>query len=242
MWIYGLEWALQSTASCHADLASIPQLRPVSFLHRNILPILQRIVNTISEKMCSFQQWQDYVVPHVQALLHMASWMRLLSKPDPQWIQRAHLLVMPTLTLIVPGTTRYGLLYVQTLLPAATLQQQTALHYWTTAILVQNILLCFHGILRYIPFSTHALLILWCGLYLGSEQTHSLLQHELQALGLLPQTTHNNNNNNSVPLTARMVQRVLRSLPSANENDEPTKRIVPTETKSRQKRQDISAG
>jgi hypothetical protein len=69
-----------------------------------------------------------------------------------------------------------------------------------------------------IPFSTHAVFLLWCHLQYTSAGYYNVLEQELQAFGLLPQGKADIVSVDQT-ITATMLRSLAKSLPSAVGDD-----------------------
>lgn len=154
--------------------------------------------------------------------------MRLLSDHSQTqlltMLEYAHPFLVPAITLLMPGfITEYGVLYVKTIVPAAKLKVPTtvslsqtmdALQYWILHALLSGLLSWWSGLLWWIPFSTHAVFIVWCHLQYTSAGYYTILEQELQAFGLLPQGKADVVSVDKT-ITATMLRSLAKSLPSA---------------------------
>jgi hypothetical protein len=230
IWIYGMSSILTSTASSDADLQRSYMVRPLPFLTRRVAPVVQHIFHTTSH-LVSPELWAT-VVERIKSFLSIAVMMRLLSEHSQgqllTMLEYAHPFLVPAITLLMPGfITEYGVLYVKTIVPAAKLKVPTtvslsqtmdALQYWILHALLSGLLSWWSGLLWWIPFSTHAVFLLWCHLQYTSAGYYNVLEQELQAFGLLPQGKADIVSVDQT-ITATMLRSLAKSLPSAVDDD-----------------------
>ena len=230
LWIYGMSYILTSTAMSEADLQRSYMVRPLPFLSKSLSPVVHKIFQTTSN-LISPEAWTS-LVDKVKSFLNIAVVVRLLSPSSQtrllQWLEYAHPFLVPAITLLMPGfITEYGVLYVNTIVPSARVvptkslaQTMDSLQYWILHALLSGLLSWWSGLLWWIPFSTHAIFILWCHLQCTSDAYYNILERELQAFGLLPKGKVN-----VVPvdqtITATMFRTLTKSLPSASSHPGP---------------------
>jgi hypothetical protein len=226
LWIYGLSSVLTSTASSDADMQRSYVVRPLPFLSQKLLPSVRNFYQSTSHTI-STDSW-DSLVKRAESFLNVAVMVRLISESTQKRIMEllkySHPFLVPAITLLMPGfITEYGVLYVNTIIPAAknvTSLSETAasLQYWVLHILFSAILSSCSNVLWWIPFSTHVTFVLWCHLQYTSCRYYTILEQELQAFGLLPKGEAD-----VVPVdqtvTAIMFRAIAKSLPSASQLD-----------------------
>ena len=223
LWIYGMSYVLTSTAMSEADMQRSYMVRPLPFLSKRLSPVVKTIFQATSN-VISPATWAS-LVDKVKSFLSIAVTVRLLS-PHSQTrllllLEYAHPFLVPAITLFMPGfITEYGVLYVNTIVPSAKVprslaQTMDSLQYWILHALLSSLLGWWSGLLWWIPFSSHAIFILWCHLQYTSAGYYNVFERELQAFGLLTQ-----GNATVVPvdqtLTATMFRTLTKSLPSAS--------------------------
>ena len=205
------------------------ETKPLPLLYQRAVPLVQLVYNAVSNAIPE-NLWQT-VVEKATSILDIAVMVKLLSKESQEWLvhvlQESRPVLPPALTLFMPGfVTEYGVLYVQTIVPCAkctcstTLEERMAwLEYWVLHGLVAGVVSWWSPILWWIPFSTHAVFVLWCHLQIPktTRAWYNVLEEELQAFGLLESTTETNVPAVEFTRTASMLRRLASSLPSASD-------------------------
>ncbi len=204
------------------------ETKPLPLLYHRAVPLVQLVYNAVSNAI-STSLWQN-VVEKASSILDLAVMIKVISKDTQEWmvhlLQESRPVLPPALTLFMPGfLTEYGVLYVKTLVPCAkctcskTCEERMAwLEYWVLHGLVAAILTWWSPILWWIPFSTHAVFLLWCHLQIPktTKSWYNILEEELQAFGLL-ESTKNVPPSVESTRTASMLRRLASSLPSASD-------------------------
>jgi hypothetical protein len=258
LWIYGLGSVLTSTASSDADMERTYLVRPLPFLMNRISPLLQTLYKAISEQIIVTPSMWNVICEKAKSFLNIAVMMRLLSESTQDRLlaslAQAHPFVVPAISLLLPSfLTKYGVLYVKTIVPSAkasllsnsTKRNKNAvlslenhmvtLQYWVVHVIVSGTLSWWSGLLWWIPFSTHLIFLLWCHLQVVTASGaaaatkkqqgdncyyyYSILEQELQAFGLLPKGTAEQVMAVDKTVTATMLRRLAKSLPSASDDD-----------------------
>jgi hypothetical protein len=193
----------------------LPEGRPLQVLHDSYLqPAVEYLHDTISGAVPP-DAWETYIVSNVRRLLSalVLVWMMQQETANAilHVVQESRSLVVPAVTLFMPYfVTAYGVVYVQYGLSlaksaAATVQQQQQaqrqqhgdkstsscqrwLSYWVLHCALVAVLHRLQGILWWIPFSTHAIFILWCALSIprNIDFVYQFVCDELRAFAILP--------------------------------------------------------
>ena len=196
VWIYCLPLIQPETIAGQR----LPEGRPLRVLCSVLGPYSQRLVDTVSGAVPE-QFWRTQVVSYASQIAALMKLVRLLTQPTADWllhmVEEGRGLFIPALTLMTPGMlTKYGVVYVQFVLPTAKSHSRQRnidvtllwLQYWVINAGVDAILSYFSSLLWFVPFSTHGIFCLWC--YLSLPRTikswYGVLESELKLLGLLP--------------------------------------------------------
>lgn len=226
VWLFGMEYMLSNTSKD----AFMTHAIPGNLIKRFVTPILLLIHEKISE-LVPHGLWDKWVVSNARNILGGFVFIKMVSEQSRDWLlhvlEEARAVVVPAITLLMPGfITSFGVAYVQYVVPSAKSAQAKGdaaklvyLQYWVLNCAVAGLLSWFSGILWWIPFSNHAIFVLWS--YLSFPQTirtyYDVLEAELVAFGLL------NGSGESIEMndtkTARLLQAVFSRLPSAVDND-----------------------
>uniref|UniRef100_A0A7S2Y997 Uncharacterized protein n=1 Tax=Entomoneis paludosa TaxID=265537 RepID=A0A7S2Y997_9STRA len=191
IWIYALPFIQpQSIAG-----QGLPEGRPLRVICSYLGPYSRRSAEAISG-VIPVEFWQNKVVAFARQLLSALVLVRVVKQPTSDvlvhMLEEGRGLVIPFLTLMTPGfLTRYGVVYVQHFLSIAKSSNGETtlwLRYWVLHALVDGTLYHFSSILWWIPFSTHAIFVLWCYLSLPRTITHwyDVVETEFKHFGLLP--------------------------------------------------------
>eukprot|EP00980_Cylindrotheca_fusiformis_P011473 scaffold2659_cov107-Cylindrotheca_fusiformis.AAC.16 len=177
-------------------------------------------------------------VQRLRALGHRGSQMLVLfgivSQERLEWMNAKFrngnpAIIAPVATLVIPGTSTLGLLYLQWILPASRSLRCKDELYWMKYWIVQGVLL--HGVLDYITYQLPYLLqvalmwkswmlLLWIGIHHEQwvvDTAYAFFESELEGFGLL-EASKINEQANMNPLETQTVQflkEVLKKLPSA---------------------------
>jgi hypothetical protein len=225
LWIFGLPGSLTSAS---IDPKKGYESRPLPLIYNKLSPVLLAIYKMISNAVPE-TIW-DTVCEKSKSVLSICVMVRLLSEDTKDHLihilVEARPLLPPAMTLFSPFTSM-GVLYVKSVVPAAkhvtfkTLStQMDALEFWVLHTLLSGLLQWWSGLLWWIPFSSHAVFLLWCHVQIpkSCSRYYNLLEEELQAFGLLEKGDKELEVHSSI--TARVVTRWINSLPSASESEE----------------------
>ena len=236
VWLFAMEKIIGAAVVEEESLMA--KAMPLALIHEHVAPLLLEFDAVVAESV-SRKTWMSLVHSKAQRILEVLVMLKIISEERKEWLlhvlEESRTLLLPSLSLFMPSfITSFGVAYVQFIVPSAksaralkAAQQRSKfsfeqkeeyellyLQYWVVHCLVSGLLAYFAGILWWIPFSTHAIFILWCHLSLPKSilQSYCVLEMELLAFGLLP-------GESSVELhetrTARVLQAVYSRLPSA---------------------------
>lgn len=205
------------------------ETRPIPLLYQRAVPVVTAIYKAVSHAIPE-AFWQS-VVDKASSFLDIAVMIKLLSESTKDWLihvlEEARPVLPPAITLFMPGfITEYGVVYVKTLVPCAKCSQAISLsqkmqwlEYWVLHGLLSCFLTWWAPILWWIPFSTHAIFLLWCNLQIPNttRKCYNAFEEELQAFGLLEKGEKNLQVEQTV--TASVFRRLASSLPSASDAD-----------------------
>eukprot|EP00540_Astrosyne_radiata_P023332 CAMPEP_0116853716 /NCGR_PEP_ID=MMETSP0418-20121206/18103_1 /TAXON_ID=1158023 /ORGANISM="Astrosyne radiata, Strain 13vi08-1A" /LENGTH=560 /DNA_ID=CAMNT_0004486221 /DNA_START=273 /DNA_END=1955 /DNA_ORIENTATION=+ len=230
VWIFGLSSVLTQTASNDSDRRRSYETRPLKILIRRIQPIVVKIYNGTSE-IITEATWKK-ISDKVSSFLQLAVMVRLLSEKRKDQIlhiiEHSHAVLVPAVTLLMPGFAKYGVLYIQSIVPSfqscrvldspSLSDRMGRLEYWVLHVFVNGVLEWWGGLLWWIPFSMHAIFVLWWHLQTPRVSKHwfDVLEDELQAFGLLGSGKVRVEDT----VTATVLQAVVQSLPSGATEEE----------------------
>jgi hypothetical protein len=277
LWIYIMPYLQpESIHSGGKYYTELPDGRPLQVLHdMYVQPAVQCWYMTISGAV-PHDAWETWVVQTVRRVTGALVLVWIVSQETADWI--LHLvvegrsLVVPAVTLFMPYfITAYGVSYVQFGLSmhksaAAILEwqqehdvtslssssssacQRVWLSYWVLHCAFVAILQRLNGLLWWIPFSTHAIFVLWCALSIPRHVDYlfDLACDELRAFSILPPSRRhretkslssnldNDDGNGTTTLdddaaaavawqetkTAKCLQWIWERLPKANSNND----------------------
>jgi hypothetical protein len=227
VWLFGMEYMLSNTPKD----TFMAQAVPGNLIKRFVTPFLLQLHEKISE-LVPHHLWDKWVVSNARNILGGFAFIKMVSEQTRDWLlhvlEEARAVIVPAITLLMPGfITSFGVTYVQYIVPSARSAQAKGdaaklvfLQYWVLNCAVTGLLNWFSGILWWIPFSNHAIFILWS--YLAFPHTignyYDVLESEFIAFGILK------GNGDSVDVnetkTAKLIQALFNRLPSAAENDD----------------------
>jgi hypothetical protein len=225
VWLFGMEYMLSNTSRD----AFMAQAMPFTLVKRFVTPFLLLFHEKMSE-LVPCDLWDKWVVSNARNILGGFVFIKIVSEHTRDWLlhvfEEARAVIVPAITLLMPGfITSVGVAYVQYIVPSAKSAQATGdavklvyLQYWILNCALTGLLNWFSGILWWIPFSNHAIFILWS--YLAFPHTicnyYDVLESELIAFGLLKGF------GDSVDVketkTAKLIQALVNRLPSAAES------------------------
>jgi len=230
LWIYGLP-LIQPQAIAGQEL---PEGRPLRVLCKWLRPQAKRTMEAVSGAI-PLDFWQDRIVGYTKTILAGLVLVRALKQPTSDWLvhllEEGRPLVIPALTLLMPGVlTGYGIVYVQYFLSIAKTSTQKKslrlwLRYWVLNALIDATLQHFSSLLWWIPFSNHAIFVLYCYLSLPKTVDHwyTAMETEMKKFGLL--IYHDNTGDELSSMedshTARFLAWVWGMLPKAAEDKSP---------------------
>jgi hypothetical protein len=227
VWLFGMEYVLSNTSKD----AFMAQAMPGNLIKRFVTPLLLLLHEKISD-LVPHNLWSKWVVSNARNILGGFVFIKLVSEQTRDWLldvlEEARAVIVPAITLLMPGfITSFGVAYVQYIVPSAKSAQAKGdaaklvyLQYWVLNCALTGLLDWFSSILWWIPFSNHAIFILWS--YLALPHTirnyYDVLESELIAFGLLKGSGDSVDVNETK--TARLIQALFSRLPSAAENDD----------------------
>ena len=234
IWVFGMERILGNTTKD----AFLAEALPLRLIQQLIMPLVLQLHNLISDAI-SKEFWQRWVVSKTKTALDIVVMVRMLSEEWRDWLlhiaEEARVLTLPSITLLMPGfVTQFGVAYVQYIVPSSKSAEAKSnsmklvyLQYWILHCAVAGLLTKIDGILWWVPFSTHAIFLLWSYLILPQaiRNCYGILESELFAFGILPKSgsgRHGSNNSTIADIsetkTVRLFNSVLSRLPSAATN------------------------
>ena len=202
------------TPSKIGDL-TLPEGRPLHILSDQAISFAH-IIREYWSASVSQATWDKYVSSNCESLCRALVFMGMLSTETAEWctdfVKTSRNLIFPLFTLLLPGPfPGYGVAYVKFLIP---MKKTTSMKYWVLLCFTSGIVGFFAGILAWIPFSNHALFMLYCWLNIEAT-THRLyakLQSDLQFFRILPGEVHSSH-------TGQLVEAILQRLPNGNTLD-----------------------
>eukprot|EP00521_Asterionellopsis_glacialis_P008975 CAMPEP_0195286524 /NCGR_PEP_ID=MMETSP0707-20130614/3952_1 /TAXON_ID=33640 /ORGANISM="Asterionellopsis glacialis, Strain CCMP134" /LENGTH=683 /DNA_ID=CAMNT_0040346175 /DNA_START=124 /DNA_END=2175 /DNA_ORIENTATION=+ len=235
-------WLLALPMTTNDDRTHDFENRPLELLFGK----LEKVIDTLYTKISTAIPdtfWQSYVVSNLKNILGLFVFGKFISETTKDklihYFEEGQSLVPPAITLFMPGFTQYGVMYVQTIVPAyKSCQPQTkitssqtkinqtmkSLQYWVLQALWSSVLIWWSSLLWWIPFSSHFIFLSWCHLQIprSTESWYKILEDELMAFGLLPRWSsagdHQNFELDMENTTSLKVWRALvNRLPSAVE-------------------------
>ena len=231
VWIFGLPSVLTSTSTTEDDFRKSYETRPLQLIINRLKPVVIKTYEGTSG-IIPESTWKA-LSDKANSFLELAVMMRLLSKERRDQLihalEHSHPVLIPAITLLMPGFTKYGILYITTIVTTARSSPAVngsldrimgRLEYWVLHIVVAGLLNWWKGLLWWIPFSGHAIFFLWCHLQTPkvTEAWYDVFEQELQAFGLLRGAKKDTTVKDTV--TAAVIQRIVNSLPSANDSDD----------------------
>mmetsp|Transcript_17480 Transcript_17480/g.48270 ORF Transcript_17480/g.48270 Transcript_17480/m.48270 type:complete len:639 (-) Transcript_17480:386-2302(-) len=230
VWVFGMEKILGSATSASGDSFMVEAL-PLRLIQTYATPMVLKMHALVSDAIPR-DLWQKWVVSKTKTSLDLAVLVRALSEERRDWLvhvtEEARVLTLPSITLLMPGfVTQFGVAYVRYAIPSAKsalAKSKTAklvyLQYWVLHCCVAGLLAYLEGILWWIPFSTHAVFLMWCYLILPQaiSYIYGMLESDLVAFGLLPKVDDSQDATISINETkiARLFDWVVSRLPAAN--------------------------
>jgi hypothetical protein len=226
VWLFGMERILANPSKD----AFLAQVLPLNLIKRHVTPLLLWLHEQVSDFVSS-ERWDTWVVSKAKNILSGFVFIKMLSEGTKDWLvhvlEEARAVIIPAVTLLMPGfVTAFGVAYVQFIIPSAKSAQAKGdaaklvyLQYWVLNCALSGLLTWFSGILWWIPFSTHAIFVLWA--YMSFPQTirtyYDVLESELIAFGLMKGSGNSVGINNTK--TARLISSIAGRLPSASQDE-----------------------
>lgn len=241
IWVFFMEKLLGAVVSDEKTLMA--QTMPLRLMHDHVAPLILEFEAVVSESV-SKETWDTVVVSKVQRILEVFVMLKMFSESNKDWclhiLVEGRPLLLPSISLFMPGfVTSFGVAYAQYLVPSSksakalgsgkgklhTRENEAKeilyLQYWVIHCLVGGFLSYFSSLIWWIPFSTHAIFVMWCYLSFPKSiaQYYGLLETELTAFGLLPGESSMEIHETK---TAQVFQAVYSRLPSANDAERDT--------------------
>ena len=249
LWVFGMEQIVGNSmvmassspgGGVEQQHSVLADALPLQLMSRHVSSILIEFQAVVSESV-SAQSWETYVVSKADKIMDLLVMLRIISKDTKDMLKHvlveSRSLVLPSITLFMPGfVTQFGVTYVQYIVPSAKSSIATSaasdlskvfyLQYWVLHCGIAAVLQWLSGLLWWIPFSTHAIYLLWCHLsFLPTvDKWYAIVEEELIAFGLVRRP-----DNLVVPdtlqetKTVRFFSNIFARLPSAaDHNDDET--------------------
>eukprot|EP00977_Amphora_coffeiformis_P011430 scaffold2767_cov177-Amphora_coffeaeformis.AAC.4 len=192
LWIYALPFMVPQTIAGQ----QLPEARPLRVMTSYISPaaryVHEHIANIVPETF-----WQNTIVTMVSNALRLSVMLGVFTQDMSNWLlhvlEEGRPLLIPSGTMLMPGIiTQYGALYVQfvPMISKSTEGEDSEIYlkFWVLNAMLSAFLQNFASILWWIPFSSHAIFLLW--FYLSLPQSidtwYGVLHDELCSFGLLP--------------------------------------------------------
>ena len=219
VWTYCLPFIQPDTLAGQ----TLPEARPLRVMSSVLGPYSRNVVEAVSGAF-PLDKWQYYVVENARKLMPALVFCRFLKQETADWLTHAlevgRGMVIPGLTLFSPYfITRYGVVYVQFLLPISKSddgEKELWLKYWVLHAMVDGLLYHFASFLWWIPFSTHLTFVLWCYLSIpqSTERWYKHVETEFKHFGLLPGEHEGSYENTN---TMRFFTWIYEMLPKADD-------------------------
>ena len=234
IWLFTME-NLIGAAVVEED-ALMAKAMPLALIHEHITPLLLEFEAVVAEAV-SQTTWMTLVHSKAQRILELVVMLKMISETRKDWLlhilEEGRTLLLPSLSLFMPSfITSWGVAYVKFIVPSAKASRVLRakknhdsqemellyLQYWIIHCLASSVVAYFSTILWWIPFSTHAIFLMWCHLSFPKSivQTYDVLEMELAAFGLLPGESNIQIHETK---TAKVLQAVYSRLPSAAEDE-----------------------
>mmetsp|Transcript_26845 Transcript_26845/g.58891 ORF Transcript_26845/g.58891 Transcript_26845/m.58891 type:complete len:661 (+) Transcript_26845:488-2470(+) len=199
VWVFGMGKILRGITTSASSDAFMTEALPLRMIQIFVTPLVLKLHSLVSDAIPQ-DLWQTWVVSKTKTSLDLAVLVRMLSEEGRDWLvhitEEARVLTLPSITLLMPGfVTQFGVAYVRYAVPSAKSAKAKSkaaklvyLQYWILHCCVAGLLAYLEGILWWIPFSTHAVFLLWCYLILPQaiRYLYGILESDLIAFGLLP--------------------------------------------------------
>lgn len=237
IWLFAMENLIGATVV--EEDALMAKSMPLALLHEHITPLLLEFEAVVAEAV-SQTTWKTLVHSKSQRILEVLVMLKMLSETRKDWLlhilEEGRTLLLPSLSLFMPSfITQFGVAYVQFIVPSAKSirvlnstqkprkfisntdsqdMELLYLQYWIIHCLASFGLAYFSSILWWVPFSTHAIFLMWCHISFPKSivQSYGILETELIAFGMLPGESDIQLHETK---TAQVLQAVYRRLPSA---------------------------
>jgi len=207
----------------------LEKARPLKLTERFLNPIILDLDAVVSQAI-SAKKWKTIVHSKAQRILDAFVFLRMLSEEREEWLlhmlEESRVLLIPSITLLMPSfATQFGVAYVQYLVPSAKSAHARGadskfmfLQYWVLHCIFFGLLTWLAPLLWWIPFSTHAIFIVWCNLSFPKtiHKFYAVLEMELIAFGVISGTSDVAVNDTN---TMKLISAITKRLPSAQDGD-----------------------